>query len=346
MALQTFKGGVWIPQIEHYVHRTGDFLIDAAGEKFAVIFKVPKTGTISKIGFMTGAVANSQTLRVGLQTVDPATGDASGTAYGGMTVGTQAAPAADTWYTVTLGTGASATVGDYVAAVIEFDATVGSVYFRVTNNTNDIFPYCGLYTTVWTKSVRVPLLGIEYSDGSYEFNNCLAYNTNVGAYTINTGTTPDEVGNYFSFPSPVTVSGVWVAVDLDGDGDIILYDNADTVLATTSLDKEMRGSTVRGNQYYSFASVTLTKDTIYRLVIKPTTTTSLSIYYSGFPTVAAMDTFPYGQLMYQTTRTDAGAWTEDTTQRVMIAPLIIAFSDGVGGSGGGMPILRGSVVGG
>src|SRR3990167_1622549 len=114
MALQTLKGGIWIPVQEHVGQRLSDFQINASGEKYAVIF-------------------------------------------------------------------------------------------RVTNNTANVFPYCGLYTVSWTKYTRIPLLGIEYSDGSYEFNNCFAYTTNSATNVINTGTTPDEVGNYFSYPFPVAV---------------------------------------------------------------------------------------------------------------------------------------------
>ena len=69
MALQTLNGGIWIPVSENVAQRVSDFQINASGEKYCVVFSVPKTGTISKIGFMTGAVANSQTLRVGLQNI-------------------------------------------------------------------------------------------------------------------------------------------------------------------------------------------------------------------------------------------------------------------------------------
>jgi hypothetical protein len=54
-------------------------LIDATGEKYAAIIQIPKTGTISKIGFRTGTVTTSQTLRGGIETVDAATGAPTGT---------------------------------------------------------------------------------------------------------------------------------------------------------------------------------------------------------------------------------------------------------------------------
>ncbi len=126
MTMQSIIGGVTIP---HHVEAVlgapgiGSLLMDASGEKAAFIFKIPKSGTITEIGFRTGAVTTADTLKAGLYTVDTSN-NPTATAYGGMVAGTQASPAANTWYAVALGTNCTATAGDVVAVVIEFNSYV------------------------------------------------------------------------------------------------------------------------------------------------------------------------------------------------------------------------------
>ena len=90
----------------------------------------------------------------------------------------------------------------------------------------------------------------------------------------------------------------------------------------------------------------LTANTYYRLVVKPTTANNITVVDYTFASVALMDAISGGQYCHKTERTDAGAWTDTTTRRPWMGFLIDQLDDGVGGSGGGMPILRGSVVGG
>ena len=68
------------------------------------------------------------------------------------------------------------------------------------------------------------------------------------------------------------VDGVNVYVDADGDCTIVLYDAADAVLATATIDKDVRGASAAAAIYPLplSAAVTLTRDTTYRLVCKPT----------------------------------------------------------------------------
>src|SRR5688572_25458479 len=83
-----------------------NFWIDASGEKSSFVIQVPKTGSITHVGFRVASVSSSQTLRAGIETLSG--GAPSGSQYGGSAVGTQASPAADTFYEVALATPATA----------------------------------------------------------------------------------------------------------------------------------------------------------------------------------------------------------------------------------------------
>src|SRR3989304_561487 len=78
MALQTIKG-LWLPQpLSWFIPTNVSFLIDAAAEKVAFIFKVPKTGTLESVSFVLGPVTTGDTLKISFQDVDVATGNPDG----------------------------------------------------------------------------------------------------------------------------------------------------------------------------------------------------------------------------------------------------------------------------
>ena len=332
MGLQTIQRGLWVPPVP-LAYSSGAMLIDAAGEQAAFIFAVPKSGTIAKVGFLTATVTTSETLRVGLETVDPATGNPTSPAaqYGGSTPGTQVAPAANTFYTVVLVVAATAVKGDIIAAVIQFDSTVGSVNIAQASWGAQVgFPYVALYTTSWAKTSSVPVMTLEYSDGSYEVVEGAFPHSALNPISIGTGTTPDEVGNVFQLPFPCRVSGVWGYADLDGNNNVVLYDSGSNSLASVLLDSDIRATL--GSAYFvqTFAvPVVLTAGAVYRLSLTPTTATQSSLWYYRLPSAAAMDSLPLGQNCCYTQRTDGGAWTDTTTQRGYMGLIIDQLDDGI-----------------
>lgn len=309
------------------------FLIDAAGEKVAFVLNIKKTGSITTALIRVGGVTTAQTLRVSLQTVDLTTGEPTGTSYGGSTAGTIASPSANTTYEVSFGTSASGTKGDKAAIVIEFDATVGSLNicgFDIgLSSGQEAFPYSMLYTTAWADVVnRFPICALGYS-GIYYNTNTLPFNS-FGITSFNNSSTPDERALYFKFPYPTKISGFWFTIDLAADCDIVLYDvDGTTVLATLSLDTDLRGGTDMGYYKMNFSfSIEIQANRWYRLSIKPTTTTNIGIYEFTVASAAIMDCFDCGQYIYHSQRTDAGAWTETTTKRIYGGILCDAFEDG------------------
>ena len=346
MTIQTVGGVLAIPQdfgplnLSFTAH-----LIDSLGEKFEMVFPVPKTGTISKVGFRTGTVTTAQTLRAGLQALT--SGDANGTAYGGMVAGTQAGPASNTFYLVTLGTGATATIGDVIAAVVEFDGTEGSLNLVsesiIGGGTPSGFPYVGLYTTAWTKTANFPILAIEYSDGSYYYIGAIPASVS-DSINYNNGSTPDEYALRINVPFPLRVWGAWVYADIDNAADVVLYEGT-TAQRTISLSSANRASTSFAPFRFPFtSSFTLSANTTYYLSLKPTTASNIYINRMTMNTAAAMGQLPLGINAYQATRTDAGSWSTDAAVRPWMGLLVDGIDDGAGGAGGGGPLIGGRLV--
>jgi hypothetical protein len=185
------------------------------------------------------------------------------------------------------------------------------------------------------------VVAVEYSDGSYAYGPTVypyAAITTGGGYASNS--TPDEQGLYFSFPYPVTVAGAWMVADLDGAADLILYDaDGSSTLRSLSFDSDVRQTTTNLVLKRKFTSpVTLTANTSYRLVLKPTTTTLIVLPNFDVNSAAVMGAFEGGQDFHFTSRTDEGSWSQTTTRRPMMGLMIEAFDDGTGGGGGGEPV--------
>lgn len=338
MALQTIKGGIFLPSPPPDVDGTApslvSMLLDAAGEKAAFIVLAPKTGTISKVIFRTGTVTTSGDADVRLETVSAANGDPTGTLFGTDTNVTVTLNASATFFTATLTAGAAVTKGDLFAVVIA--NTTGNYNIVRSNNDELDFPYTDLFTTVWTKDDKQPVVAFEYSDASYEpIHGVLGVFSPVTT-TFNSSSSPDERGTFFQLPFPVRVTGAWVWLDLDFDATIKLYDSdGSTVLLSRTLDPQEAFGAAPGLHFFSFSSTAvLNANTNYRITVVPTTTSSIAVYHFDVPTVASLDAMQLGQNWHLTTRTDAGAWTQTTTARPYMG--IIADQFDAGGAAGGL----------
>src|SRR5947209_14117609 len=90
MAATSIKGGLWIPDIPDLVGAPAFNTLstmNATGLKVAVaILQIPATGTITAVGYRVGTMTTSDSIDVGIYTVD-SSGNPTTTAYGGMTTG-------------------------------------------------------------------------------------------------------------------------------------------------------------------------------------------------------------------------------------------------------------------
>ena len=354
MALQTIPGGLWIPRLSQASNNqpaySNNRVIDASAEKFAFVFRVPKTGTLDKFEFKLGAVTfnAASVLRCSFQDVSLTDGNPDGTQdqFRDMT-----SLSANAWNVPGLitsdgsdtGTKRSVTAGDLLSVVFEFQTftAADSVVIQTINVSGITSPsgqsYSDLFTASWAKTdANGPVFALKYNDGSYEFIANVIPCSTLNNVTFNNASTPDEQGLIFSLPFPVTVTGVWLRVNASADFDIVLYDSdGSTALATVSVDSDVWAVAASTNAFLRFSPQDLTKDTNYRVVVKPGAS-NVVVHNFEVASAAIMDAVEGGQNWHYTQRTDAGAWTETTTKRPWMGLLVSAFDDGVsvGGAGG------------
>lgn len=322
-------------------------LMDATAEKVAFILRAPKTGTLHKVRFRTGTVTTGDTLKVSFQDLDLTTGFPDGVADQFRTI--VIADANDNTSLVTGilsndgtdgGTKRAVTMGDRLAVVFEFNSWVaGNLNIIARNSQTPSAASNGAYvcqfTAAWAKvAANLCRVALEYSDGSYEAIPyvCPAVGS-IPAETYNSSTIAgsggDERGMIFQVPFGCSVSGAWAFLDVDGEGELVLYDSDGTsVLLSVSLDPEARNATAGAVFHELFnAETTLQINTSYRLSWKPTTTTNASIYVGDYTAAEVLDALPGGQECHYTARTDAGAWSETTTKRPLMGLILSALEN-------------------
>lgn len=352
MAITSLSGPIFYPDMPTGTGSppsvAGQLRILNTVPKAAFTFIVPKSGTLDQVEFFLLTVGTAQAIKVSFQDIDPATGNPDGAidqfrvvATGSVTVGWMA-PGLMTSDGTNTGVKRTVSVGDLLCVVFEFDSTAGDVKFSTTSRTNasalmaDGMAYTSTNNgSAWTKSGDVLCMALKYDDGSYAYVGPLVWPvTSLTTRTYNSGSTPDERGLYFSLPVGVSVSGAWVLGAWTGDATITLYDtDGTTVIASAPQDKDNDLGSTAPIPFWFTAPVTLTASGNYRLTVLPTSATNLSIYELNVNASALMAGMAGGTAMIGTSRTDAGAWTQDGTVRPLMG-LTIGGID-TGSSGGG-----------
>jgi hypothetical protein len=306
---------------------TGAALLDAAGEKYAAVLRVPKTGSIARVRFRTGTVTIGDTLRVSLQSVLSASGNPSEVIDQFRDVTILDANDNTAFLTGLItsdgtDTGALRNVvrGDYLAVVIEYASYVAgnlNIAMQTGSSGTHVFPYVNLKAAgSWTKpGVSVPLHAIEYDDASYPFiPDVVPAVSGISVETFLSTTNPDERGNRLELPFSCTSSGVWWFGYTAGSGDLSLklYNGAGVLLRTQPVDQDIFTTNVAHSPVkllWNEGPIDLTPGT-YRLVHQATNAANGSIYQWSVPAAEALAAMEAGQLAYSTTRNDLGAWTD------------------------------------
>lgn len=328
-------------------------LIDASGEKAGVCFIVPKSGTLDGVELLLGNVtqAPASGIRLSFQDNDNATGLYDGTQdqYRDVTTGLSSSAWIASGVMDHNGSGSgnkrSVTQGELLWLVMEFVSFSSGDSIRWATGataTTFIYPYLALNGAKGTN--QMPLIVLKYSDGSYASINggdippmksqsTLAFASN--------NATQDEAGLIFRCNTPRLVRGFWMYADLDAAADVVLYDSdGSTPLATVSLDTDNRRTGNFGTVRALFSSdVSLSAGVDYRLVLKPTTTTNVSIGYFDVDSAGVMGACIGGADWHWTQRVDAGSWTQTTTRRPWAGLLVNGYE--AGGGGGGLMVHPG-----
>lgn len=317
MALVTVPGGLWIPEPFPAAHgnpdATNPFLLDASGEKVALLFRAPKTGTLDRFEFKLGTVtqAPASGLKCSFQNVLLTNGipdetvDENATVTSGLTTGAWVNPGA-------FSAGRSVTRGDLVAAVIEFASfgagdSLNVVGWYLADKT---FPthtsHIAHKTGGWTRYTDTLLVALRYTDGSYVLVPSVFPASALNNPVFSAGSTPDERGMRFTVPMACTLQGVLYRVTADaGDTfDVVLYQDS-TVLETVTVDT---GTLHLSSPYPALAlfNSLLLANTVYRVVIKPSATLAITVSDFEVASAAIMDAFGGGQNFHHAQRTDGG----------------------------------------
>jgi hypothetical protein len=324
-------------------------LIDASGEEVGVVFEVPKTGSIRKIHFRLGTTTTGDTLFGGVYTVDTA-GDPTTSAYGSMVAGTLVVANADDNLSVsiTLGTDATATQGDMVAVRIGFNSFVAGALniqsLSGTFSTSHLRPYLTHKTGgTWAKQVTIPLMAIEYSDGTFApIPGMLPFTAGMTSDSVSSTAAIREIAMLVSLPVPLRLRGIHGAIAPNGatsDYETHVYDSSTADVATAlSVAAEMSAAFAQRPSYHHFPRASLSKATTYRLSFKPTSTNAMTVQYGVAPSAAALAqvTGDAGSITYST-RDSGGTWT-DYSARMLFGQIVFdQVDDGAsaGGSTGG-----------
>ena len=342
MSLVSIPGGLWIPDIPGLSGGptfSALTAMSAAGHKEAVaVFEVAKTGSITAVGFLTGTVTVSDSVTVGIYTID-ASGNATATAYGGMVGGVQASVASNTPYSVTLGTPCSATAGDVVAIVLSFTSYVAGNFqcngLGGSADARSSLPYTNNYNgTTWAKGRPWPVAWVSYG-GTYYYLAHVFPITAISSLSFNLNTAvTDEYSLTFTLAFACRVAGAMAWVSGSGAFELTLYSGT-TALQTYAINPAQSGANA-GPSYFTFPTPqVLAAATLYRLAIRPTTATSVTLQAFTLASAAAQDQMGGGQNFLLGKRLDLGAWLTDvTTQRPVMALLIDQVDSGAGGAAG------------
>lgn len=291
-----------------------DFDLDAAGEKIANIFVVPKDGTITHIGFYIAATAGTfPNYYVSLETLN-ATGDPSGTLYGGSAQTSFVPTGGIEHRWITLSTPATANAGDIIAAVVGPGVTAPSAGNEIAILNPSIGDNIGLprkseYTVAWSLAQGSAPIAVKYNDGTVEGLTVTSF---LGEL-FDQADTPDEMGNKFTLPAQMICYGARVGFNsliADASYQICLYDNTDTLVASTTIGDEDYHKGLQMVDVF-WDNVTIPANTTYRLTIKSThATATVRPFRLTFPDTASRNWMPEGSNWSGTERTDAGGWTD------------------------------------
>ena len=358
MSLVTFPGGLWSPipsvcnDIPFTLGSTGT--INSAGDLFAYIVIAPRSGTLNRFEFRLGTVSNNPDngLRVAFRNIDAANGDPDGTedefrvVAGPFVTNQWVTPGLITSDGSDTGTKRVVTAGDRLACVIGFESFVAGdqlafgvlggllTSFTTVSKLDGTFEYHDSFDgATWTKNSRPGCFALEYAtDGYVPINDEWIPALTLSATGFNSGSSPDERALRFQVPISCVCDGAWIRGEFDGDCDVILYDNADTVLATGFIDASARGTLSDAHALVRWPGVTLTPNTTYRVAWRPSTVTNIAPYAFTVNSAGLMAAAVGGAEWFLSTRTNAGAWTDVTAERLLAGLHFSQFDNGSAGT--------------
>lgn len=319
-----------LTDVNNILFSTADVLIDANGEYASQLITFLESKILRYIHVYFSTVANAGDAMVSLKSINDtalpsvpnAILGASNTAYGTATI------SAAGWYRIQLNTDYTTTAGEQCFLVVEHtnfqtgdSLTIGGSAVRQTVSSLYKYYYLGGAGTASNGTIAA---GLEDSSGVF-----IKYMVPSSGYITTlspaSNTDPDEIGNLITIQRRHTIIGVEFVGDIDAAVDAVLY-YAATSMSVSMVANRRLNANAGINRFYFATPYTAEVNESYRLVLKPTTTSTITArdytYPSSYEAAAKTAIFGSDVSISKTTRVDAGSWTDDATKVVGIVPII------------------------
>lgn len=364
--LSPFSGATGFGDISATIGSSSSFVLNAAGDKLAILFVATSTTPPDLIAFHVLAATAGTTGVVEATLENVTAGDPSGavtnSATGSATISTVSTSGAPKTISGMSGT-ASLTVGTVYAVVL----TAGSGFdrsltVRISNGSTSATSFPSVKSKesagAWASQIDSGTghcFGLADSGGTY-----MMFPGQLGAYTtsstaFSSATNPDERGNRFVLGIAARVCGVHLmsypgsAPGTANDDIKVKLLSSHTSSPVTERDMTIEGEARNGahaTTVYFASGFDCAANTTYAVTFEAlgseTQTTILFTYSSSAERSAVM-----GPSFYSTTRNDLGNCTDTNTDMYAVFPIISHIDDGAGGGGGGMivhPGMNGRMV--
>lgn len=354
MAIVNLLGGINFPEPVRW--QSGPITYDARSmdistSKYGITFEVPRSGTLYGFEFALTSVpqAPANGLKLSFHNVDP-----GGTSFPDLTTDLAyrvvTGITANSWVTSGImtddgtDTGTPLTVarGQRIYCVVRWASfQTGDSLVISSQSTGSAGANCSTWHTSYVSgnwsnvSTTVPIVALKYTDGTYPQLPDGVHPQLPGSYVstaISTTTSPDEIGITFSFPTDVLIGGAWARVDMDGAGEFCLYGPDDVLITSRTIVQPHRSSTSSMiRRSYFDADHLLKANEVYRLTLKPTTTTAITINSFSVPVAEMLDLLAGGGRWQLTQREDGGTFSEPGLKRPWMGVWVTGIDQEIGG---------------
>jgi hypothetical protein len=232
-------------------------------------------------------------------------------------------------------TGVKRTVtrGEKLACVISFDGSnpgdlikFGSIQILDDTFRRSLGGWMSFVSGSWDRSTTQGIIcaTLKY-DASIQYPNMpelIPINGFGGGGGFHSGTTPDEIGLEFAFPTPVRIGGASMCLSTLVDGaafDCVVYDQNSDVIETVPMVLHTDLFSASG---YSYWTVRFSQDILvpgnepYKITVKPSSTDTIKLLELSFSdSVILSDNYGYRDtgsnehLWTHVERTDGGEWS-------------------------------------
>jgi hypothetical protein len=288
---------------------------------------------IVKIGVRTGTVTKTalSDLKLSIQGVSTSAGppyqpDGSikGSGAGGFaTIATGDLVSAGWNHSGALGASVTVAFGDLIAVVAESPSWAAS----------DLIPLAGMTAAAsgpwqtsgtvyyngatWAGQAIIPNVILEFNDGTFGTLDGGWPVANFSNQSFNTGTiTANEYALQFTLPFNYKVDSAWFLMTCAAGADfnMVLTDATGTALTGGSVSVDYNTTLVAGSPRYCHVTfsqeVTLSANTTYQLSLDPTTTNSITTYYTSVNSTNHFQAMHGGTAWKEVRRLDSGAFSE------------------------------------